>query len=135
MPRGVRLKRQTKRLWRLRGPVGLGVNKPCYALNYGYSGTRACVRVERTFVLPHSKRPSVIHMLGICLRDGVLGGERKIYVAFFHFRSQNTRQTRRFSFLHFLHLSSSFCIFELSQFIELLDLQRETRRRLLLDWP
>lgn len=43
--RRVRLKRQTKRLWRLQGPVG--VNKPCYAPNYGRSGRRVSVRIHR----------------------------------------------------------------------------------------
>lgn len=46
VPRSVRLKRQTKRLWRLRGP-GIRVNKPRYALNYEHSNcTRGCPRLR-----------------------------------------------------------------------------------------
>jgi len=65
-----KLKRQTKRLWRLRRPVGLDVNKPCYVLNYRHSGTREW---ENTFILPYFKHPSVL-----CARDMFtgLGGER-----------------------------------------------------------
>lgn len=37
------IKRQTKRLWRLRGPARLGVNKPRYALNYEHSALCECI--------------------------------------------------------------------------------------------
>lgn len=68
VPGRVRLKRQTKRLWRLREPVAPGVNKPRCAFNYGHSGTRASTRVHLEGISVQ-RQTSLSRAPGSCARE------------------------------------------------------------------